>query len=50
MKKFFYYNSLSLVFIFLFFLGMLGQIIFGLQEYNKDLQEWGGVPWGMAVI
>lgn len=42
MKKFFYYNSLSLVFIFLFFLGMLGQIIFGLQEYNKDLQEWGG--------
>lgn len=42
MKKFFYDNSLSIVFFLLFALAMVGQIYFGLQEYNKDLEDWGG--------
>ncbi|TXF77567.1 DUF6766 family protein [Chryseobacterium sp.] len=44
MKKFFYHNGLSIVFLMLFFFGLAGQIIFGLQEYNKSLLEWGGQP------
>lgn len=32
------------MFLTLFFLGLAGQIFFGLQEYNKSLQEWGGQP------
>ncbi len=42
MKKWLYNNSLSVVFLLLFLLGLDGQIYFGLLEYNKDLQEWGG--------
>jgi len=42
MKKWLYNNSLSAVFLLLFLLGLGGQIYFGLLEYNKDLQEWGG--------
>ena len=41
MKRFFCLNELSVVF-FLFFLGgMVGQIIFGLQEYNKKFTRMG---------
>jgi len=49
MKKFLYYNSLSIAFLLLFLFGLAGQIIFGLQEYNKDLQEWGGQSVGWAA-
>lgn len=42
MKKWLYHNSLSVVFLLLFLFGLAGQIYFGLLEYNKDLQEWGG--------
>lgn len=42
MKKFLYHNGLSIVFLSLFVLAMVGQIYFGLQEHNKDLVEWGG--------
>lgn len=42
MKKFIYRNSLSLVFLFLFFFALAGQIFFGLTEYNNDLIELGG--------
>lgn len=41
MKKFIYQNSLSIVFFLLFIGTFYGQIIFGIQEYNKDLLENG---------
>lgn len=47
-KKFFRNNSLSLIFLLLFILGMSGQIIFGIKEYNKDLADWGGQQVSMA--
>lgn len=47
MKKFFRENSLSIVFFLLFVFGMMGQVYFGIQEYNKDLLEWGGRPVGL---
>ncbi|MEO8535161.1 MAG: DUF6766 family protein [Flavobacterium sp.] len=42
MKKLIYQNSLSLVFILLFIGSFLGQIFFGIEEYNKELTENGG--------
>ena len=48
MKKFFFENGLSIVFFVLFLIGITGQIIFGIQEYNKNLQEWGGHAVGLG--
>ncbi len=42
MKKFIYQNSLSIVFLLLFGGAMIGQTIFGFDEYNKELLENGG--------
>jgi len=42
MKKFFYHNSLSIVFLLLFIGAFIGQIFFGIEEYNKELLESGG--------
>ena len=42
MKKIIYQNSLSLVFILLFIGAFLGQIFFGIDEYNRELTENGG--------
>ncbi|MBF4494146.1 hypothetical protein IR010_16480 [Flavobacterium sp. MR2016-29] len=42
MKKFIYQNSLSIVFLLLFIGAFIGQIFFGIEEYNKDLLENGG--------
>jgi len=42
MKKFLYQNSLSIVFLLLFAGAFLGQIFFGIEEYNKELIENGG--------
>jgi hypothetical protein len=42
MKKFFYHNSLSIVFLLLFIAAFIGQIFFGIEEYNKELLENGG--------
>lgn len=42
MKKFFYHNSLSIVFLLLFIAAFLGQVFFGIEEYNKELIENGG--------
>jgi hypothetical protein len=41
MKKFIYNNSLSIVFLLLFAGALLGQIICGEKEYNKELMEHG---------
>jgi len=42
MKKFIRENSLSIVFLLLFVVAFIGQIFFGIDEYNKDLIENGG--------
>jgi hypothetical protein len=42
MKTFLRNNALSVCFILLFVLSLLGQIWFGLEEYNKELVDEGG--------
>lgn len=42
MKNFIRNNSLSLVFFLLFILSLVGQLVFGFEEYNKELLEDGG--------
>lgn len=42
MKKIIYENSLSIVFLLLFAAAFIGQVIFGIDEYNKALIENGG--------
>ena len=44
MKKFFRNNGLSVTFIILFLIAIVGQYITGLKEYNKELQEEGQPP------
>lgn len=44
MKKFFRSNGLSLIFLFLFLISVVGQVHFGIEEYNKQLMEDGGTP------
>jgi hypothetical protein len=39
MKTFLRNNSLSIVFILLFLFSIIGQVIFGFEEYNKELTE-----------
>lgn len=41
MRKFVRCNSLSLAFALLFVLTLAGQILFGMEEYNKELSEDG---------
>ncbi len=41
MKKFLYQNSLSIVFLLLFAFSFVGQVYFGLDEFNKGLREDG---------
>ncbi|MEO6453877.1 MAG: DUF6766 family protein [Ginsengibacter sp.] len=42
MKKFFKNNGLSLVFLLLFILSLIGQAITGLKEHNQQMHEAGG--------
>jgi TM2 domain-containing membrane protein YozV len=42
MKTFLRNNSLSICFLLLFVFSLLGQIYFGLEEYNKEVIENGG--------
>jgi hypothetical protein len=44
MKTFLRNNGLSIAFILLFLFSICGQTIFGLEEYNKELSEEGGLP------
>ena len=48
MRKFLHQNSLSVVFLLLFTGSLVGQFIFGLKEYNKELAELGTAPIPMA--
>jgi len=49
MKNFFRNNSLSLAFLFLFIISLLGQIYFGMDQYNKELAEDGGLRVGLMT-
>ena len=44
MKKFLRNNSLSLVFLLLFFVTLAGQIITGRNEHNEETVDMGGEP------
>lgn len=46
--SFFKNNSLSITFLFLFLTALVGQVIFGLKEHNKDLLENGKAAIGIA--
>ena len=39
MRKFIYNNSLSIVFLLLFVLAMVGQLLTGFKQYNKERRE-----------
>jgi hypothetical protein len=41
MRKFFHNNSLSLVFLVMFMLALIGQVFTGYAEHNKELEEEG---------
>jgi hypothetical protein len=42
MKQFIKNNSLSIVFVLLFFISLCGQVFTGFHEYNKTMTEEGG--------
>lgn len=44
MKKFIRNNGLSIVFLFLFLVTLVGQVHFGIEEYNKQLLKEGASP------
>jgi hypothetical protein len=44
MKKLLYNNSLSIVFLLLFAITLVGQVFFGIQEHNKEIIDQGGSP------
>src|SRR4030095_9248984 len=48
-KQFFRNNGLSLVFVFLFLVCIVGQFFTGLKEYNKERVEKGQPPIGWSV-
>lgn len=48
MKKIFKNNGLSLVFLALFILSLVGQVFTGLKQYNQEMEELGGLKVGLA--
>jgi hypothetical protein len=48
MKKILKNNGLSLVFLVLFILAILGQVIAGYKEHNHEMEEEGGQPLTMS--
>jgi hypothetical protein len=49
MRTFIRNNSLSIVFLILFLLSLVGQVVTGLKEHNQEMQEEGGQPVSMAA-
>ncbi len=49
MKKIWRNNSLSIVFLILFILSMIGQAITGLKQHNEEMKEEGGQVLNMAA-
>jgi len=52
MRTFLRNNGLSLTFLILFIFSIIGQIIFGFKEYNKEITELGAneVPMGTYLV
>jgi len=52
MRTFLRNNGLSLTFLLLFIFSIIGQIIFGFKEYNKEITELGAneVPMGTYLV
>jgi hypothetical protein len=48
MKNFLRNNGLSLCFLLLFIIALIGQIIFGFQEHNKELLEEGSIAINLS--
>ena len=49
MKKKLINNGLSICFLLLFIITLIGQIFFGLHEHNKELIENGAAPIGVSA-
>lgn len=49
MKTFFRNNGLGICFLVLFLLALIGQIIFGFEEHNKELIEDGSTAIGLSA-
>jgi hypothetical protein len=49
MKRFFRNNGLSIVFVLLFLISLVGQAVSGLHEYNKNQSEEGGRQVSMKL-
>ena len=49
MKTFLKNNGLCVTFLILFILSIIGQVKFGLNEYNKELTEEGGTIASLSV-
>lgn len=47
--RFFYRNSLSLVFLFLFLITLAAQAYTGWQQHNLELQDDGAMPIGLSL-
>lgn len=48
MRHFLRNNALSLSFLFLFIFSIIGQVYFGIEEYNKELTQDGGVAVSLS--
>jgi uncharacterized protein DUF6766 len=48
MKRIIHQNALSIVFFVLFIVALIGQIIFGIEEYNKELLDEGATTVTMS--
>lgn len=48
MKNFFRNNGLSIVFLVLFLVSLVGQAVTGLKEHNSETEEKGGQPIAMS--
>lgn len=49
MRKFFYQNGLSVIFLCLFLITLLAQVETGHKEYNKELKEEGVPPKSLSA-
>jgi len=48
MRKFLYHNGLSIVFLLMFVVGLFGQVIFGISQYNDELLKAGASTVSMS--
>lgn len=49
MRKFLYQNGLSIIFLCLFIIALMAQVVTGFREYNKGREEDGGAPKSLSA-